>query len=98
MPTHAHRTLRNTGHLIGFDEKPTAKPTEKFSVDRETFGFSFGFIRFKPIETDRRFGDKPKNRPSHFSLSVHNTGDNTHYGIYVPSTVFGCYRSSRLYS
>ena len=32
MPTHAHRTLRNTDLLIWFDEKPTEKPTEKYSV------------------------------------------------------------------
>ena len=51
MPTHAHRTLRNTDHLIGFDEKPTEKPTEKPSVR---------FCRFKPTETDRRFGENRK--------------------------------------
>ena len=37
------------------------------------FGFGFVFFRFLfKNETDRLFGEKPKNRPSHFLLSVHN--------------------------
>ena len=64
MPTHAHRTLRNNDHLIGFDEKPTEKNSVSVSV----------LSGLKPTETDRLFGEKTKNRPSHFSLSVHNTG------------------------
>ena len=47
MPTHAHRTLRNTDHMIGFDEKPTEKPTEKSSV---LVSVLFGSNRPKPID------------------------------------------------
>ena len=47
MPTHAHRTLRNTDHLIGFDEKPTEKPTEKSSVSVSVL---FGLNRPKPTD------------------------------------------------
>ena len=68
MPTNAHRTRRNVDRLAGFAEKPTEKPTERCSV-----GVSFK----KPTETDRLFGEKPKKRPSHFLLSVHNPALNT---------------------
>ena len=67
MPTHAHRTLQNTDYLVGFDEKPAEKPAEKCSVS-----VSF-LLRCKPTEIDRIFGGKPKNRPNHYSLSIHNT-------------------------
>ena len=62
MPTHAHRSLRNTDNLFGFDEKPTEKPTEKLtekpSVDRETstekpsvlVSVPFGLSRPKPTD------------------------------------------------
>ena len=64
MPTHAHRTLRSSDHLM------VRRETDR-ETDRAIFGFGFGFV--KPTETDGRFGEKTKNRPSHFSLSVHNT-------------------------
>ena len=47
MPTHAHRTLRNTDLLIWFDEKPTEKPTEKYSVSVSVL---FGLNRPKPTD------------------------------------------------
>ena len=43
MPTHAHRTLRNTDHSVGLEEKPT----EKCSVSAS---FYLDFIRPKPTD------------------------------------------------
>ena len=54
--------------LASFTEKPTEKPTEKRSISVSVFSVSF----LIPTETDRHFGEKPKNRPSHLSFSVHN--------------------------
>ena len=64
MPTHAHGTLRHTEHFIVFGEKPAEKPTAKCAVSESV---SFGST---PAEPDVLFGDKSKNRPCHFSLSV----------------------------
>ena len=74
MPTNAHRTRPNVDHLAGFAEKPTKKPTEK-PTERCSVSVSvFSGSSKKTTETDRLFGGKPKNRPSHFLLSVHNPG------------------------
>ena len=70
VQTKAHRTRRNVDHLAGFAEKPTEKPTERRSVSVSFFFFSVSLK--KTTETDRLLGEKPKNRPSHFLLSVHN--------------------------
>ena len=47
MPTHAHRTFPNNDHLIGFDEKPIEKPTEKCSVSVSVWS---GLNRTKPTD------------------------------------------------
>ena len=44
--------------LAGFAEKPTEKPTE---ICSDSVSFLFGFFKKKPTETDRLFGEKPKN-------------------------------------
>ena len=87
MPTHAYRILRNTDHLIGFDEKPTEKPTEKCLV------MKFGFVRFRQTEMDLLFGWKAKNRPSYFSLPVHNTAC-TMYVIITTAREIGVVRTA----
>ena len=55
MPTTAHRTRRNVDHLAGFAEKPTEKPTERFSV---SVSFFFGFFK-KTTEPFSTFGLQP---------------------------------------
>ena len=52
MPTHAHRTVRNTDHLAGLDEKSAEKCSSSVV-------FSFSFIK-KPTETDQLFRENGK--------------------------------------
>lgn len=47
------------------------RQTIAFFLPRFSF-FGFGLLLKIPTETDLLFGEKPKNRPNHFSLSVHN--------------------------
>ena len=53
--------------LVSPRNRPRNRPRDVW------FRFRFFSVSSKkPTETDRLFGEKPKNRPSHFLLSVHN--------------------------
>ena len=53
--------------LVSSRNRPRNRPRDV------RFRFRFFSVSLeKPTETDRLFGEKPKNRPSHFLLSVHN--------------------------
>ena len=54
--------------LVSPRNRPRNRPTDV------RFRFRFFSVSFKkPTETDRLFGENPKNRPSHSLLSVHNS-------------------------
>ena len=66
--THTEPVEMLTIWLVSPRNRPSNRPRDV------RFRFRFFSVSFKPTETDRRFGEKPKNQPSHFLLSVHNPG------------------------
>ena len=84
MPIHAHRTHLNSDHLIGFDEKPTAKWTEKSSVSVSVL---CGLNRPKPTDV---FGKNRKTDRAtfHFRFATLSTAVfsivATYVGVLVP--------------
>ena len=99
MPTHAHRTLRNTDHLIEFDEKPTEKPTEKYSV---LVSILFGLNRSKP--TDVLGKNRKTDRATfHFRfttlvpLSVYMCVCSSHETVLLPVDIQHNQRPCRLF-
>lgn len=63
-----------TDIFFGLFAKNRPKPTDIFFFFFLVF-FGVGFASRNPTETDRRFGEKPKNQPSLFSFSVHSPGN-----------------------